>query len=132
AARARVGTDDHEAVLRRVLLRARLRLEVLLGARKPREPVEDGNATREGLRGAKHREAHRRLSRLRVVGVKLDRSVEALRLIEQRRRVHWKVTTERMLFPSCIRSNARLISLTGIVCVTISSILISPAMYLST
>src|SRR5690606_17294521 len=45
---------------------------------------------------------------------------------------HQYITTLRMDFPSCIRSNALLMSSSGIVCVIRSSILILPSMYQST
>src|ERR1700733_14723005 len=131
-ARARVRRDQHQPQLRRRFLGMRLDGKGFLRAGEPRQVEQHGHFGVARLRGYESCEFHRSADFLRVVLVEPLVTAEASVLGHERRGAHQYTTTLRIDSPECIRSNALLMSASGILWVMRSSMLILPSIYQST
>src|ERR1700722_10688584 len=131
-ARAGVRRDQHQPQFRRDLLRMRLDGKGFLGAGEAGQIVEYGHRPGARLRRQEGGEFHRPADLAGGVLVEALRGAEAAVLRNQAQRAHEYTTTLRIDSPECIRSNALLMSASGIRCVMRSSMLILPFMYQST
>src|ERR1700730_321194 len=131
-ARARVRRDQHQSQFRRGLLRMRFDGEGFLRAREAGQVIEYRHLARARLRRQVGRELHGPADFAGVVLVEALHAAETAVLRNQRQCAHEYTTTLRMDSPECIKSNALLMSSSGIWCVMRSSMLILPSIYQST
>src|SRR5450755_319779 len=131
-ARTRVGADQHEPERRRDLLRMGFERKVLVGAGQPSEKIKRRDFALARLRRKINGELHRPCRLTGVVLVEALHTAVAAVLGNDFRCAHQYTTTLRIDSPLCMRSNARLMSFSGIWCVIRSSMLILPSMYQST
>src|SRR6185437_13081954 len=131
-ARTGVRRDQHQSQFRRGLLRMGLDGKGLLGAGEARQVVQHRHFSRARLGRQVRREFHRSAHLARFVLVEPLHAAETAMLRHQGERAHQYTTTLRIDSPECIRSNARLMSVSGMRCVMRSSMLILPSMYQST